>query len=184
MSTKHVLSVEECQLLLEVAKKSDHFLKMGYVLCKTMLRTGLRNSEVVQLTYSQIDLEQNVIHIKKDNKINGSIIPIDCELADELIQYLSHPAYLRWISSGKEQVFFIKDKPFDGNSLTIFIKELAFKAGIKKIITPRNLRYTFAYTLKTNNFSPLEMKELLRLDSMESVSRYLFIPNHYLRLLK
>lgn len=54
------LSIDECKRLLQAALKSDPFVRY-YTLLLLMMTTGLRNREVIQLTYDQIDFEGNVI---------------------------------------------------------------------------------------------------------------------------
>lgn len=169
-----VLSREECQLLLKAAKKSDPFLKMSYLLCLTMIMTGLRSTEIIQLTHSQIDFEQSVILIKKKQEPLHELVSLPKEVAKALKLYINHPALIFWTSQGNDQIFFFKDKPFNTHTLTKHIKHLAKEAGIKKNVTPRCLRYTFAYNIQKYHFkSPLILKSLLRIKRTESLLRYL-----------
>ncbi|WP_214630366.1 tyrosine-type recombinase/integrase [Paenibacillus agaridevorans] len=173
-----VLTKEECFSLLNTAKQSEELLRMGYVLCLTMLTTGMRNSEIVQLTYTQIDLEQNIIYLNRGHDTNKEKVRITNDLVEVLHQYLNNPIFLDWISKGNEQVFFMNGKPFNKVTLNTFIKRLAKEDGIEKIVTARCLRNAFGYMLIQSGLSLLIVQKLMRLKTIKSLEGYLQVNNY------
>ncbi|OAB32997.1 tyrosine-type recombinase/integrase [Paenibacillus glacialis] len=167
------LSLEECRSVLATAEKTDPFTKMSYILFLTMLTTGLRNSEVVELTHQQIDFERNVIHINKGHKTTAEVVYMPTVLAELLKLYFKHPSFDVWVRTENKHVFFQNGKPFSNRMLTHFVKKIMIESGITRNITPHCLRHTTAYLMQLNGISLSAIKRQLRHKSSATTLRYL-----------
>jgi integrase/recombinase XerD len=167
------LSLEECRLFLKSAKEADPFLNMHYVLGLTMMTTGLRCSEVVQLTYPQINFERNVIHVNQGQKTTSQVVYMPLILSHYLKQYLEHPAYQEWVSKGNIEVFFLNERPFNKAVLNRLIKRVAKDAGLSRTISPQCFRHTTAYLMQLNGVNLRAIQRQLRHKSIATTLRYL-----------
>lgn len=160
------LSLDECALL--------HSSAEGLIreMILTALRTGMRLGELIGLQWSSIDWQNRTITVqysmcyyKRDlvsPKNNRSrIIPIDVDLYEMLL-------------SRKKDTGFVftnaKNKPLEGRSLLNGLKQVAAKAGLRKIGW-HTLRHTFATHVATG--APLHvLKSLLGHSNISTTMRY------------
>lgn len=124
-----------------------------------LLYTGIRRGEVVKIRWKDIDFINNVISVTgKGNKTR--VIPLLPDLKQQLYSYrdiieqMNNAGY-----NVKSEYLFRsekinrktnkKDKPMTGKNVEVIIKEICAASGIKKNITPHNIRHTFAsYAIK------------------------------------
>lgn len=178
------LSLKECRAALIVAEKEDPFTKMSYILFLTMITTGLRNSEVVELTYEQVDFERNVIHINKGHKTTAEVVYMPLVLAELLKQYFNHPSFREWVTKGNKNIFFINGMCLSAFRLTVLIKKITKGAGITRNITPHCLRHTTAYLMQLNGIPLNVIKRQLRHKSIATTLRYLPPVNNTIEILE
>ena len=134
------------------------------------LATGLRESNVTRLEWSQIDMQQKIAWIHADQSKNGKVIrvPLNQDAIDILIQQL-----------GKNQtnVFTYHDKPI-GKAGTKWWRKALERAEIDNF-TWHGLRHTWA-SWHVQNGTPLNvLQELGGWSSYEMVLRYAHLaPEH------
>jgi len=167
------LSMEECRRLFQVALKSDPFVKKYYVLLLLMTTTALRNREIIQLTYDQIDFERKVILVNKGQKTTASVVYMPDSLIEELERYLHHSYFQEWRNNGHSEVFFENNRPLTAHSLNKILKTLCHEAGIQKKVTARNFRHTTAYLMQCNGIDIATIKRQLRHKELATTIRYL-----------
>jgi len=167
------LSVDECQQLFQAALQADPFVRKYFTLLLLMTTTALRNREIIQLTYEQIDFDRNVIFVDKGQKTTAQVVYMPDSLDDELKRYLQHDAYEKWRKSGRHEVFFKNNRPLTKQSLNKFIKELCKKAEIQKNVTARSFRHTAAYLMQSNGIDITIIKLQLRHKQLSTTLRYL-----------
>lgn len=68
------LSLEECQRLFQVALKADPFVRKYFTLILLMATTALRNREIIQQTFEQIDFDRRVIMVNKGQKTTFEVV--------------------------------------------------------------------------------------------------------------
>ena len=154
------LTEEDVELLLN-APETTHVLGFRD---KTMLEmlyaTGLRVSELVNLTLDQVSLRQGVVRIVgKGNK--ERLVPVGEEAMSWLENYLT-ATRLTLLGARQCPYVFVTNR---GDSMTRqafwhIIKRQALKAGISKALSPHTLRHAFATHL-LNHGADLRVVQLL-----------------------
>lgn len=156
-----VLTQNEVEKLLAVPDTSKPLGLRDRAILEVMYATGLRVSELINLTLDELHLDMKLIQpVGKGNK--ERIIPIGEVAIDWLNQYLTmvRPKLLKLKTS---QFVFLNAH---GNQLTrqgIWknLKAHVVKAGITKNVTPHTLRHSFATHILENGADLRVVQELL-----------------------
>ena len=165
-------SREEVQLLI---KKADGWLQN---IVATALYTGMRQGEIIALTWDDIDLENKTINVDKrvkkgeisSPKTKSSIrrVPI----FDVLLPYLKHQYELCQKRNCK-YVFFNPhtNKPFfDANKLLPYWYELLSQCKIEKRVF-YNTRHTFITLMMRSNIPILDIAQTVGHKNIEEIMR-------------
>jgi integrase len=136
-----------------------------FPLFETLYYTGMREGELLALSKDMIDLENNIIHIRKtffrrykvdhitepktENSIRDIVIPQF--LANELKEYLSHCYGLK----DDERIF-----KLTAEAVQHKMKNVIRKLGLK-MIRVHSLRHSHVAYLINRGVQPLEIKERL-----------------------
>jgi integrase len=170
------LSREEAQLLLEeLGKRSQQTRDI----CELALFTGLRLGEIFSLTWANLDLRHEVIHIK-DPKSGVNRTAYITPPLNKIFKRLSDK------SLGKEDLVF-KDRK--GNKIreisNVFgrvVDRLGFNRGItdrRDKIVPHSMRHSFGSWLAMEGIPLFTVQKLLGHRSLEMVQRYAHLtPSH------
>jgi integrase/recombinase XerD len=154
------LTEDDVELLLN-APETAH--KLGFR-DKTMLEmlyaTGLRVSELVNLTLDQVSLRQGVVRVTgKGNK--ERLVPVGEEAMSWLENYLNET---RKSILGEQQCSYIfvtaRGENMTRQAFWHIIKRYARKAGMTKTLSPHTLRHAFATHL-LNHGADLRVVQLL-----------------------
>jgi integrase/recombinase XerD len=127
---------------------------------EVLYAAGLRVSELVGLTLSQLNLRQGLVRIVgKGNK--ERLVPLGEEAQDWLMRYLreSRPVLL----DGKsDDIVFPSQRgqPMTRQTFWHRIRQLAIQAGVQKPLSPHTLRHAFATHL-LNHGADLRVVQLL-----------------------
>lgn len=156
-----VLSVEEVEALLEAPSSSDMFSIRNKALVETMYATGMRVSELLQLTLTNTHLSMGFVRcIGKGNR--ERIIPLGQAAIDAIERYVadSRDKLMKKVS---HDVLFVNHhgRPMTRQGFWKIIKQLAEKANIEKEITPHTLRHSFATHLLENGADLRAVQEML-----------------------
>lgn len=176
----NVLSIEEVELLLDIDLKNS-FDYRNKAMLELMYATGLRVSELLNLTINNIDLDNKIVRcFGKGNK--ERIIPI----GDIAIKYLK--IYLdNYRDTLKKQ--YLCDSLFlnnHGKTMTRqgflkIIKTIAKEKGIKKNITPHVLRHSFATHLLKNGADLRSIQMMLGHENLSTTQIYTNVGNETLK---
>ncbi len=142
--------------LEEVGALLKHSGKL-YPVWLAFLTTGLRRSELVYLTWDDVDLGNDIIYVRASKTEAGvREIPIAGSLRDELLKIKGK------VANPKGYVFTTgKGTPFKNNLLRVF-KQCIRKAEIEPTgLNIHSLRHTFATLLGSKNVHPKHIQELL-----------------------
>ncbi|MET3846974.1 site-specific integrase [Paenibacillus sp. OAE614] len=169
------LSVDECNKLLHLAINKDPDLKQDYVLLLLMISTGLRNSEITNLCYHQIDFERDVIYVDKGHKTTASTVYMTNTLKRVLKEYTNHPDYKKRLSNGNQRLFYTDTgREHSPASLNIKIKKLCKNAGITHVnVSPHSFRFTCARLMFESEISLVTIQRQLRHKYLATTLRYL-----------
>jgi len=140
-----VLTLEEVERLLSAPEISTPCGLRDKAMLETLYATGLRVSELVALTFSQLNLSVGFVRVLgKGSK--ERLVPLG-DLAREYLERYLREARPRFLSRGSDppQVFLNRyGKPLTRQRFWQIIKAYARKAGIKTPISPHVLRHSFA----------------------------------------
>jgi site-specific recombinase XerD len=167
------LTDQEKFVLFQVAKNKTYKIegKRNYAIVILLYCTGLRVSELVNLTFSSIvpdGLEYVVKVIGKGDKERH--IPLNNEAKNVLDVWLKNrPA-------GESNAIFVangKKKKMTTRNVQYIIQNLAKEAGIQKNITPHKLRHTFGTNLLLKGANLVNIQALLGHVNLNTTQIYL-----------
>lgn len=148
-------------------QKSRNTIKKGLIV-ETLIKTGLRNSEICKLRIENIDFNTGIFKVVggKGDKDRLGLMP------NSLLYKLK--IYLMGRLSG---FLFINErgKPYSTRSIQYIIKEIKEITGIKKDITPHTLRHTFASILINEGVDIRKIQRLLGHESINTTQLYTHI---------
>ena len=167
----HVLSIDEVDKLLDIKLESP-FDYRNKAMLELMYATGLRVSELINLTPLNIDIDKKIVRCYgKGNK--ERIVPI----GDTAIKYLKV-----YMDEYRDKLVkkTLCDKIFlnnHGNGITrhgfnYILQNILEKKDIDCNITPHSLRHTFATDMLNNGASLTTVKELLGHENLSTTSIY------------
>jgi integrase/recombinase XerD len=151
----YIYSRAELHCLLQAAQKESHWCKFEPVTMRTLLLllygAGLRISEALRLTLSDVDLEQRLLTIRETKFSKTRLVPLGADLSQALTNYLAarskaaHPA--------PPEAFLLLTRhslPVSVQLAEDTFKRLCRRAGVRRKDTSRyvprlhDLRHTFA----------------------------------------
>ena len=175
-----VLSIEEVELLLDINLNTAYDYRNKAML-ELMYGSGLRVSELINLTMDNIDLDSSIIRVKgKGDK--ERIIPFGDIAKKYLVIYLEE-----YRNSLKKKR--LCDKIFlnnHGNGMTRqgffkIITKIAKEKNINTKITPHVLRHSFATHLLNNGADLRSIQMMLGHSNLSTTQIYTHINNETLR---
>lgn len=178
---KEVFSMEETKEFVNILDNLPEEKRPIAASFKVMLFTGLRSAEMYGLRWSDIDLEQRILHVKRNrlyNKYKGEYyekcpktptskrdIPIPEILYKELVDYKEwYKKKAKDLDTNPDNYYLMCNlhrKPASSKQLQDDISELRKKYNLKKHITCHGLRHTYCSLLLTQNIP------------IQTVSRYM-----------
>ncbi|MEK6932916.1 MAG: site-specific tyrosine recombinase/integron integrase [Nanoarchaeota archaeon] len=166
-----VLTKEEVKSLIAAAQfeKTKLMIKMLY-------STGLRVSELVNLTPKDIDFSQNMGWVRKGKGSKDRTFNISEKLNKELRKYLEKNSNNKYVFSGTN--------PLSPRNIQLIINRLTRRANINKKVTPHTLRHSFATHLLDNGENLVVIQQLLGHENLETTRIYTHISQEQLRKVK
>ena len=175
-----VLSVEDIDKLLDIDLK-DAYSYRNKAMLELMYSSGLRVSELLSLTISNIDLDMNLVRIfGKGSK--ERIVPISDIATKYLFEYIN--IYRNTlVKNNITDLVFLNSR---GNRLSRqgffkILKEIALEKGIKKEISPHVLRHSFATHLLNNGADLRSIQTMLGHENIETTQIYTHVSNNYVK---
>jgi integrase/recombinase XerD len=176
------LSFEEIEKMIAQIDLSSAEGGRNKAIIETMYSCGLRVSEVVNLTISGLYLDVGFIRVigKGDKE---RLIPIGSDAIKYITIYKETIRSHQSIQSGFEDILFLNRRGKNLTRVMIFyiIKDLAFKAGITKIISPHTLRHSFATHLVEGGADLRAVQEMLGHESITTTEIYTHLDRDFLR---
>lgn len=162
------LTFDEVQRVFQaIGSSTSKFRLRDRALVRVLLFAGLRRSELLRMTWDDIDFRHGTLRVLGKGK-RERIIPLELETLDCLGMHRAASLF-----TGKEQVWLNREgAPMTPDSLGRTIKRWMRKAKIDKNVTPHVWRHTCA-TLLVQNGAPLSnVQELLGHSSLATTSVY------------
>ena len=155
------LSLEEVELLMNI-KLDNPFNYRTKAMLEVMYGSGLRVSELVNLTLNDIDLYNDTILIHgKGSK--ERIVPLGDYAKTYLVKYLDIRNSLIKRKNGNPDKLFLNNHglPITRNGFNFLLNNLLKEKGIDKKVTPHTLRHSFATHMLDNGADLRTIQELL-----------------------
>ena len=150
--------------VMDFVKAMDHDLVK--VIALTMYYTGLRISEIINLTVEDVDLERNVLKVVNGKGRKNRTIPISSKLRDLLLDYVAWRV--------PSQHFFATKKTGRVSKMTVdrAIRQTRQKLNLKKNVTAHTFRHSFASQLVAKNVNIVHISKLLGHSDIKVTSVY------------
>ena len=175
-----VLSEDEVNNLLDINLKTD-FDYRNKAMLELMYSSGLRVSELINLTLNDIDTKSAIVRVfGKGSK--ERVIPLDeyaCEALDNYILYHRYNLFRH----GENNYLFLNNH---GEKMTRqgffkILQKLAKEKNIKTSFSPHTLRHSFATHLLKHGADLRSIQELLGHSDISSTQIYTHITNERLQ---
>ncbi len=157
----NTLTVEEVELLMNIPLDNPFNYRTKAML-EMMYGSGLRVSELVNLTLNDIDLYNDTILIHgKGSK--ERIVPLGDYAKEYLAEYLKVRNSLIKRKNGNPDKLFLNNHglPITRNGFNFLLNKLLKEKGIEKEVTPHTLRHSFATHMLDNGADLRTIQELL-----------------------
>jgi site-specific recombinase XerD len=169
----YVLNDEQVYNLLKVCNKNTFEGFRNYVIILTFLDTGIRLSELINLTINDVNLIKRSLLIRSGKGDKDREVYMGKELTKAMAQYIKKRGFIPY----EDKLFITKS----GNSLSprtiqkIF-KKLAKKAHIESTrCSPHTLRHTFATNFIRNGGDVFTLQRILGHSDIETCMIYVHL---------
>ena len=177
-----VLSLDEIDALMEAIDFSKKEGQRNLAILETLYSCGLRVSELVNLRFSDLYLDEGFIRvIGKGNK--ERLVPSSPSVEKELNKYLEQTRNFQAIKPGNENIVFLNRRGVKLTRVMIFtiIKELTQKTGLKKQVSPHTFRHSFATHLLEGGANLRAIQEMLGHESITTTEIYTHLDQRFVR---
>ena len=155
------LTIDEVNKLMNIPLDNPFNYRTKAML-EVMYGSGLRVSELVNLTLNDIDLYNDTILVHgKGSK--ERIVPLGDYAKEYLTKYLEVRNALIKRKNGNPDKLFLNNhgKPITRNGFNFLLNKLLKEKGIEKEVTPHTLRHSFATHMLDNGADLRTIQELL-----------------------
>lgn len=156
-----VLNPVEVNVLLAAPKTNDPSTLRDKAMLELLYATGVRVSELVNLTLTDLNLEMG--YLKCFGKgAKERIVPLGSLAQAALLAYL-HKGRPHLLKKGNSEFLFLNQqgKVLTRQGFWKILKKYAHEAGIESRITPHTLRHSFATHLLENGADLRSVQEML-----------------------
>ena len=175
------LNIKEVEKLLEAPSGSSLFGQRDRAMLELSYSCGLRVSELINLSYHNINLKEEFIRIHgKGNK--ERVLPMGEIAIDYLMKYETNarPVLLK---NGQSDSYFLSNRGSAMSRQNFFyiIKAYANQVGIDKPLSPHSLRHAFATHLVQKGADLRSVQLMLGHSDISSTQLYTHIQNAQLK---
>jgi len=168
-----VLTVAEAKRVIEAPDtKTPHGLRDRAIL-ETLYATGIRVSELGNLTLYDVDTEERVLRIVLGKGRKDRNVPLTRAATAAIESYLAK-ARPKLQAGRKTRFLFLQDRggKLDRGTAARIVSRRAAEAGIKKHVTPHTFRHTVATHLLKGRADIRHIQALLGHASLATTQRY------------
>lgn len=164
------LAPEEIKQVLAVINKSSPTGFRNYAILGLSLDSGLRASEIANITMSHINLKDGFIKVMGKGA-KERVVPIGKFVQMNLWRYLDH--FRPNTSEGCDKLFLSRSgKPITVNTIKLVFSRLAKSSGVTRLHA-HLCRHTFAINYLLNGGDIFSLREILGHTTFEMVNHYL-----------
>jgi site-specific recombinase XerD len=146
----------------------------------TFLQTGIRLSELANLTIDEVDLEQKLLTVRQGKGKKDRQIPLVDEVAKALhndLRYRNTQLVL-----DDEVLFLAKNRTsLNVSSIKYTVAKYVKQAGIRKKVSVHTLRHTFGAHKVDKNIGIATLQELMGHTKKEATLKYIHLAKNNLQ---
>jgi len=175
------LNIQEVEKLLEAPSSSSLFGQRDRAMLELLYSCGLRVSELISLSYHNINLKEEFIRIHgKGNK--ERVLPMGEVAIDYLMKYETNARPIL-LKNGQSDSYFLSNRGSAMSRQNFFyiIKAYANQVGIDKPLSPHSLRHAFATHLVQKGADLRSVQLMLGHSDISSTQLYTHIQNAQLK---
>lgn len=176
------LSLDEINKLIDSIDLSKKGGQRNKAMLETLYSCGLRVSELVNLKISNLFFNEDYIKVtgKGDKE---RLVPIGSVAIKQIEIYKDEVRCHLPVKKDNEDFLFLNSRGSKISRIHVFttIKDLAFKAQIKKRISPHTFRHSFASHLIEGGADLRAVQEMLGHESITTTEIYTHLDRDYLR---
>jgi len=175
------LNIQEVEKLLEAPSSSSLFGQRDRAMLELLYSCGLRVSELINLSYHNINLKEEFIRIHgKGNK--ERVLPMGEIAIDYLMKYETNARPIL-LKNGQSDSYFLSNRGSAMSRQNFFyiIKAYANQVGIEKPLSPHSLRHAFATHLVQKGADLRSVQLMLGHSDISSTQLYTHIQNAQLK---
>jgi len=175
------LNIQEVEKLLEAPSSSSLFGQRDRAMLELLYSCGLRVSELINLSYHNINLKEEFIRIHgKGNK--ERVLPMGEMAIDYLMKYETNARPIL-LKNGQSDSYFLSNRGSAMSRQNFFyiIKAYANQVGIEKPLSPHSLRHAFATHLVQKGADLRSVQLMLGHSDISSTQLYTHIQNAQLK---
>ena len=174
-----ILDSNEIMLLLSQTDGTDYKSRRDKAMLELLYATGIKVSELIELTVSNINLQIGILHLHNEKK--ERIVPMYPAAVKAISSYLVNVRPVIVTDEAEDRLFTnMNGQPMSRQGFWKIKKHYAETAGIKKDITPHTLRHSFAAHLLENGAQLKDIKEMLGHSDISSTQVYAqFVKSKY-----
>lgn len=166
-----VLSQDEVLRFFEAIPSLKH-----RAILMTAYAGGLRISEVTNLQVTDIDSQRMVIHVRQGKGRKDRYVMLSPQLLPLLRAYWKARRPTNWLFPGRDP-----SRPISIRMVQIACQQARAEAGLKKQVTVRSLRHSFATHLLEAGTDVRTIQILLGHRSLQSTARYTHVSSTTIR---
>jgi len=161
-------------------REKSYVAYRDYMIIITILGTGIRRGEIINLQWSNIDFVNKTISVFGKTR-RQETIPITEKLANELAGYQTFCK--QYWGSLSDYVFVKRDNTqMTDNSLMLVFKYLGQKMNFKDVrVSAHTFRHTFCHRLAMSGMSSFAIQKLMRHSSISTTMFYVAMWGNELR---
>lgn len=177
-----VLSLDEIDRIERAIDQTRDEGIRDHAIIETLYSCGLRVSELCELRFSDLFLEDGYIHVRGKGQ-KDRLIPISQSAIDELRRWFGIRQKINARPGEEDYVFLTPLRGRHLSRITVFhnIKQYARMAGIEKEISPHTFRHSFATHLLERGANLRGVQAMLGHESISTTEIYLHLDRQHLR---
>ena len=177
-----VLSFKEIDLLMDTIDLGHPQGHRNRAIIETLYGSGLRVSELTQLSLSNLFFEEEMIRVTgKGNK--QRLVPMGTYSKKYLQLYINQVRNQQKIDPASQDIVFLNrnGKHLTRQMIFTLIKKLSRETSIKKQIGPHTFRHSFATHLLENGADLRTIQVLMGHESITTTEVYTHLDSHHLK---
>ena len=176
-SAPRALTDQEQQRLLDLSRKTRNAVR-NFTIIHLALNTGLRASEICQLNWADVNLEQGQLHVLRGKGQRSRTVPLVGSVVDSLLYYKRLRKNELACPGHEDSVFLNSTGSRWGCAMTVDGLELMLEPMLRRLKKPKGcsfhlLRHSFAVNLLWRGLHIATIGALLGHRSFETTSKYL-----------